>query len=369
MRKLLIVMCLMVVVAGFPAAAQETTPEATQAVELEPWTCPEGFEGQTLSVFNWSTYIADDTVANFEAACGVTVQYDVYDSNESLLARLRQGNPGYDIAVPTDSYVAIMAEEGLLEPLNLDNIPNVANVSAELLDPSYDPGNQYSLPYQWGTVGIGYNVSKVGEEVTSWQQLWDYQGPVAWLEDTRAMMGIALNILGFDPNTSSTAEIEQARDFLVQNGSNVVSIATDDGQALLERAEVDMVIEYSGDIFQIIADCECEDFAFALPVEGSQAWVDNMVIPAGAPNHALAEVWMDYILDPTVSAEIANYTAYATPNQVSIDAGLIDEEYLSSPIIYPNEETRATLFTITAVPEAEIYYNNAWDELKVLLGR
>lgn len=361
-------------------AAEVETEEATEAPEATAlpageeqaaagWTCPEGFEGQTLSVYNWSTYIAEDTVANFEEACGVTVVYDVYESNESMLARLRQGNPGYDIAVPTDSYVAIMIAEELVEPISLSNIPNYAHVSESLKDPSYDPGNQYSLPYQWGTVGIGYNITKVGEEITSWDQLWEYEGSVGWLEDVRGMMGIALNNLGYDPNTEVVSEIEAARDYLVERGGNVVTIATDDGQALLERGEVDLVIEYSGDIFQLIADCECEDFAFALPEEGSQAWVDNMVIPAGAPNHALAEVWMDYILDPQVSADIANYTAYATPNQASIDQGLIDEEYLSSPVIYPSEETLAGLFTITAVPEAEVEYNNVWDEIKVLLGQ
>lgn len=358
-------------------AEVEATEEGAEATALPlgdeaaaaGWTCPEGFEGQTLSVFNWSTYIAEDTVANFEEACGVTVQYDVYDSNESLLARLRQGNPGYDIAVPTDSYVAIMIAEGLLEPIDLDNIPNAANVSESLLDPSYDPGNQYSLPYQWGTVGVGYNQEVVGEEITSWEQVWNYEGEVAWLEDVRAMMGIALNNLGYDPNTDNPDEIAEARDYLVQNGGNVVAIATDDGQAQLERGDVDIVIEYSGDIYQLIGSEGGEAFAFAIPEEGSQAWVDNMVIPAGAPNHALAEVWMDYILDPQVSAAIANYTAYATPNQAAIDQGLIDEEYLSSPIIYPDDETRERLFTITAVPEAEVEYNNAWDEIKVQLGQ
>src|SRR5690606_27476 len=142
MRKLLLLISVLLVT-GIPLFAQDETEE------LEPWVCPEGFEGQTLSVFNWSTYIADDTVANFEEACGVTVNYDVYESNESMLARLRQGNPGYDIAVPTDYTVAIMAAEGLLQPLNHDNIPNLVHLNEELLDEPYDPGNQYSVPYQW----------------------------------------------------------------------------------------------------------------------------------------------------------------------------------------------------------------------------
>jgi spermidine/putrescine transport system substrate-binding protein len=349
--------------------APTAAPAATAEEEAAAWTCPEGFEGQTLNVFNWSTYIADDTVANFEAACGVTVVYSVYGNNEELLGLLRQGNAGYDIAVPTDSYVATMIADDLLEPIDLDNIPNFANVSANLQDPAYDPGNQYSVPYQWGTVGIGYNSDAVGEEITSWDQMWSYDGPVAWLDDIRAMLGIALNNLGFDPNTTDVDEINQARDYLVENGENVVAIAADDGQVLLERGEADIVVEYSGDIFQVMAECECDNIAYVIPEEGTQLWVDNMVIPAGAPNPALAEVFMDYILDPQVSADIANYTAYATPNQASIDQGLIDEELLSNPAIYPSEDVIANLFIINEVPDAQNDYNNAWDEIKVRLGQ
>lgn len=365
MRKLLFVLCLLLI--AMPIAAQEATPEATMEA-LEPWTCPEGFEGQTLSVYNWSTYIAEDTIANFEEACGVSVVYDVYESNEALLARLRGGNPGYDLIVPTDYMVSIMIAEGLLEPIDHANIPNIANVSETLLDGPYDPGNQYSLPYQWGTIGIGYNQEAVGEEVTSWTQLFEYDGPVAWLEDLRGMLGIALNLLGYDPNTTNPDEIAEARDFLINNGANVVAIAQDDGQALLERGEVDMTIEYSGDIFQVIDEAG-DQFAYVIPDEGTIVWIDNMAIPTGAPNHALAEVFMDYILDPQVGADISNYTAYASPNQAAIDFGLIDEELLLNRGIYPGEATQERLFFIQDRPEVEQAYNDAWDEIKILLGR
>ena len=125
--------------------------------ESEAWTCPDGYEGQTLSIFNWSTYIAEDTVPNFEEACGVTVNYDIYESNEAMLARIRQGNPGYDLVVPSGGTVQRMAEEGLLIALNPDMIPNIANLIPDLLGQAYDPDNMYSLPYQWGTVGVGYS--------------------------------------------------------------------------------------------------------------------------------------------------------------------------------------------------------------------
>jgi spermidine/putrescine transport system substrate-binding protein len=262
-----------------------------------------------------------------------------------------------------------MIARGMLQPIDLANIPNFANVTVGLTDQAYDPGNQYSVPYQWGTIGAGYNVTKITEPITSWDQVFSYDGPVAWLDDPRAMMGIALQILGYDANTTDEAQIGEARDFLISNGGNVVYIAADDGQAQLERGDVDIAIEYMGDIFSLGDSCGCEYFAFSLPVEGSNLWVDNLVVLADAPNKALAEAFIDYVLDPQVGADISNFTAYASPNQAAIDAGLIDPAYLESPIIYPPEDSREHLFTILPLPDAQQLYNDAWDEVKIALGQ
>jgi spermidine/putrescine transport system substrate-binding protein len=336
-------------------------------IAREPWTCAPGYEGQTLSIYNWSTYVAENTISNFEAACGVTVNYDVFGNNEEMLARLRQGNPGFDISVPTDYAVAIMSAEGLLEPIDRSLVGNFANVSEGLTGLYFDPENAYSIPYQWGTVGIGYNIEAVGEEITSWEQVWNYDGPVAWLDDQRIMLGIALNLLGLDPNTQDPDEIAQARDFLIEKGSNVVSFAADDGQALLARGDVDIAIEYSGDIFQIMAE-DPGTFNYVIPEEGTQIWIDNMVIPLDAPNPALAALFMDYILDPQVGADISNYTAFGSPNQAAIDQGLILPELLENPGIYPSDEIRERLYEIQDVPDAETDYSYAWDEIRVALG-
>jgi spermidine/putrescine transport system substrate-binding protein len=333
------------------------------------WTCPAGFEGQTLSVYNWTTYIAENTVADFEAACGVRVIYDTYPTDGDMLARMRQGNPGYDVVVPSDVIVPLMIEEGLAVPLDHDRLPNLANVGPTFLNLDFDPGNVYTVPYQWGTIGIGYDVEAVGEEITSWAQMFAYDGPVSWLEDVRPMMGVVLAILGYDPNTSDQAQIDEAKDFLIANGGNVVYINQDDGQELLLRGEVDIVVEYSGDIFQIIDECACDDYAFVIPSEGANFWVDNLVIPVGASNVALAHVFLDYLLDPVVAADIANYTAYGSPNQAAVDAGLIDEELLANPGIYPDAVTEERLFRVVQDSALEQRYNDAWDELKIFIGR
>jgi spermidine/putrescine transport system substrate-binding protein len=353
-------------------AEEELAPARGTQQELQEytgWTCPEAVRGGTLNVYNWSTYVAPDTISNFEVLCEATVVYDIYDGNESLLARLRQGNPGYDIAVPTDYAVAIMITEGLVEPLDFANIPNFANVSTNLKNPPSDPESRYSVPYQWGTIGIGYNTTTVTEAPTSWNDMFTFEGNVAWLEDTRGVMGIALIMLGFDPNTTDAAEIEQARDFLATRGTNVRYIAGDDGQALLERGEVDMTIEYNGDIFQLIDSCECDTYAYVVPNEGSQIWVDNLVIPVDAPNKALAEAFIDYILAPRVGADLSNFTAYASPNQAAIDQALIEADLLSNTAIYPPAETLSNLFFINEVPaDVAALYNDAWDQIKIMIG-
>lgn len=344
---------------------------ATPTLAQEGWVCPEGFEGQTLNVYNWTTYVAEDTVPNFEEACGVTVEYDVYESNEAMLARIRPGNPGYDIVVPSNATAGIMIREGLLLELNKDLIPNEANVIPNLLDPQFDPGNAYTLPYQWGTIGLGVNLEALGDySITTWDDVWAYEGNVAWLEDLSIMIGLGLTELGYDPNSENLDEIAEARDFLIANGGNVVAIAGDDGQVMLERGDADVVIEYSGDIFQVMTECDCDTYAYIVPEDGSNVWTDNIAVPVGAPNPDLAMVFIDYILDAQVGADLSNYTGYGSPNQASFDAGLIDEAALNNPGIYPPAEVMQTLwYAVTLPPEVEQAFNDTWDEVKIFLGQ
>ena len=201
------------------ALACAVVPLLGSASAQSTWTCPAGFEGQTLNVYNWSTYIADDTIANFEAACGVRVVYDTYPTDDDMLVRLRQGNPGFDIVVPSDVVATLMIEDDLLMPLDMSALPGFVNLDDTFLDLSFDPGNAYTVPYQWGTVGIGYNATRVGD-ITSWAELFAHDGTVAWLDDVTAMIGVALIMTGHDPNSSVPAELEEAKDFLIENGTD-----------------------------------------------------------------------------------------------------------------------------------------------------
>jgi spermidine/putrescine transport system substrate-binding protein len=333
------------------------------------WICPDGYAGQQLNVFNWSTYIGPDTISDFEALCAVTVVYDVYDSDDSLLNRLRQGNPGYDIVVPGDASVPLMVNEGLLAPLDFDRIPNYANIADAYKNTLFDPENRYTVAYLSGTFGIGYDTEAVDAKITSWEQFFTYDGPVAWIDDSRAMIPIGLLMAGHNPNSGNPDDIADAAAFLSANGANVAVIAADDGQELLARGEVDMVIDYNGDIFQINLDCECDRYAYSIPVEGSGFSAGFIGVPVDAPNQPLAEVFIDYLLDPQVAADIANYTTYPSPNQAAIEQQLIDPLLLENPAIYPLAEEIARLFYIQTPPEAEEHYLAAWNEVKIAVSR
>ena len=319
---------------------------------------PPAEEEKVLNVYNWDTYIAEDTIPNFEKQFGVKVNYDLFDNEEELYATISAGNPGYDVIVPADYMVEIMIAEDLLEPLNLDNIPNLKNVDEAFLDPPYDPGNRYSVPYQWGTLGIGYNIKATGEEITSWAQMWDekYKGRVAVLDNMREVMGIVLVCLGYDFNSTNAGEIRAARDFLIGHKDLIKVFAPDTGQDLLNQGEVDLTFEWSGDIFAIME--ENEDLRYVVPEEGTIIYTDNLCIPKGARHKELAEKFINYILDAKVGADISNYTMYGSPNKAS-------RPYLNdldNPGIYPKDMSK--MYFAVDVGEAIELYENAWKEIK-----
>lgn len=376
-----ITLVVIVLLAALSACSQApaTTPTPTEEVAADDadaslstfvqtaWDCPDEFRGQQLSIYNWATYIGSSTVSDFEILCGVQVVYDVYDSDEALIARMRQGNPGYDLGFPTDYATSVMIREGLLAEVDKSLLPNFANLSDVFIDQAFDPGNQYSVPYLWGTTGIGYNRTRVEGEITSFRQLFEHAGSVAWLEDGRRMIGLALLELGFDPNSTNPDEVEQAKQFLISNSGNVRIIAADDGDSLLVQGEVDMVVEYGGDMYQQILE-NGEDYVYIAP-SGAILDITSVVILKDAPNSALAHAFIDYLLDPAVAAHIVDTVRYATPNEAAIEAGFISEEILSNSAINPDEEAQQTMWFVEDIGDAETLYNDAWDEIKVSIGQ
>jgi spermidine/putrescine transport system substrate-binding protein len=375
LRKLSACLVVGLLAFGGSVLAQE---QVLPTSEDTTWVCPEGFRGQSMTLYNWTDYINTDTITHFETLCDVTVNLENYGSNDELIAKLRLGNPGYDVVVPTGNIIPVMIREELLEPLDLSMIPNFeTNISEFLQGPEYDPENMYTVPYQWGMIGVGYNRAAVGGEIVTWEDVWNYEGNVAWVEEPDAILGFALRILGYDPNTSDPEEITAARDYLMDNGGNVRTIAQGDGRLRLQSGEVDIVIAYNGEILRVQKECNenpslgCEnELDFVIPEEGGLIWVDNLSIPVDAPNPALAHAFLDYMLDPVVSAVNSNLTAYATPIQPAIDDGLILEEFLTSPLVYPDDTVTARLFSLAdGGDDWKRLRLDAWDEIKVALGQ
>jgi spermidine/putrescine transport system substrate-binding protein len=319
-------------------------------------------EEKALNFYNWDTYIGATTIDTFTEKTGIAVQSDFFANNEELLAKLKQGNPGYDVIVPSDYMVGTMITLGILDELNASQIPNLKNIDPAMNNPAYDPGMKHSVPYMFGTVGIGYRKSKV-ETPTSWKDVLDsdkYSGRIALLADQRVVLGVTLKYLGYSMNTTNPEEINKARDLLIKQKKHLKAFAPDEGQNMLAAGDVDIVMEWNGDILQVAA--EDEDLAYVVPNEGTNVFVDNLCIPKDAPHPMNAHALIDHINDPAVNAEICNTINYATAN---IEARkLLPPETLSNPAIYPASDIVAKSEQILDIGDATTLYDEAWTQVQ-----
>jgi spermidine/putrescine transport system substrate-binding protein len=291
-------------------------------------------QSQQLNVYNWDTYIGETTLEDFTDATGIAVRYDLYASNDELFAKLREGNPGYDVIFPTHDYVERMIVADMLLPLDHSKIPNLANVDPAFADPAFDPGLAHSMPYFWGTVGLGYRMS-VGSP-TAWADVFassEYDGRISLLNSTDTIYA-ALKYLGHSLNTEDPAEIAAAADLLIEIKPKIKSFAPDTGQDLLIAREVDVCLEYNGDILQVME--EDDDLNFVVPEEGTLLSEDTMCIPKGGPNPDNAHAFINFILEAEVHAAIAAFIRYPCPNAAALE--LIPAEDLANPALYPPRE-------------------------------
>lgn len=294
-------------------------------------------EEKELNFYNWDTYIGDTTLEDFREATGIEVSMSLYADNDELFARLREGNPGFDVIVPSDTYVERMILADMLMPLDHSKIPNYENIAAPFrTNVEFDPERQHSMPYMWGTMGIGFRKSRTGSP-DSWKAVFDsdeYAGRIAWISEAVSMMGQAAMYLGYSYNTKDPDEIKAVEEMLIAQKPNVKVIAPDTGQDLLLSGEVDLAVEWSGDIVQVMA--EDDDLSYIVPKEGGLLWEDCLCIPKGAPHPNNAHEFINFLLDAEVGAEIADTIRYATPNEAARE--LMPEDYKNHPAIFPPEE-------------------------------
>ncbi len=290
--------------------------------------------GKSINFYNWDTYIGATTLKDFKGATGIGVNMSLFANNDELFAKLRGGNQGYDVIVPTNDFVQRMVAADMLLPLDHAKIPNLKNISPEFQNPSFDPGRRYSVPYTWLVLGIGYRKSKIDGVPDSWKWVFDsdrYKGRIALLSESGDLCRLVLKYLGTPMNTKDPAAIARVQEMLIRQKPNVAVFHEDNGQDLLLAGDVDIVIEYNGDIAQVMR--EDKDLAFVVPREGSQISSDCLCIPKGAPNPELATEFVNFLLDGKVGAGISKTIQYPTPNGAA--KALMDPAYRNSPVVFP----------------------------------
>ena len=317
---------------------------------------------ENLNVYNWDTYIGDETLSNFSSTTGIEVQYDLYANLEEMFAKFQAGNPGYDVIVPSDYMLETMIAADMLVELDKSKLPNFEHVDPNFLNPSFDPGCKYNIPYFWGSVGLGYRKSKLGE-VDSWGALFDnpdLAGRMAMLADSRFVMGVALLYLGFSANTTNPDEINAARDLLIETKKNLKGFVPDSGQDMLIAGDIDLVMEWNGDILKVME--EDDDLTYVIPKEGTVIWIDGLSIPKGAPNVENAYKFLNFIHEPKVKAEIANTIHYATTNSSAKE--FISPEDLANPAIYASDDVVAKSQALSDVGDSLQLYDAAWTAIQ-----
>lgn len=316
---------------------------------------------RVVNVLNWSDYIDDSLIAEFTEKTGIRVVYDVFDSNEILETRLLAGGSGYDVVVPTGSFLSRQIQAGVFQKLQKDKLPNLSNMwdVVTTRTDKYDPGGEYSINYMWGTVGIGYNVQKVAEilgteKIDSWDVLFKPENAekfascgIYMLDSPSDIIPIVLNYLGFDPNSHEPDEIAKAEELLLSIRPSIRKFHSSEYINALANGDICLAVGWSGDVLQSRDRAAEADqgvtVAYVAPKEGTQMWFDQMAIPADAPNVDEAHEFLNFIMEPEVIAKATNYVYFANGNLASQE--FIDDEVINDPAIYPDKDALETLFT------------------------
>ncbi|GGM39134.1 putrescine-binding periplasmic protein [Longimycelium tulufanense] len=315
-----------------------------------------------LNFFNWTDYIAKDTIPGFEKESGIGVTYDNFSSNDELEAKIATGAPGYDLVVPSDNFLRRFVRTNLVRPLDHDLLPNLKNLERRFREADYDPGNRFSVPWAWGTTGLAYSRSQLGTEVTGFDayDLPAARGRSIVLDEARDGMGLGLLALGYDPNTKDAQQIEEATRYLLDLKKKIGQITSDVVEPLTS-GQTPLAQVYSGDAFQ--AKDTNPDLEYVIPEEGGLTYVDLLCVPATAPHAENAHRFIDYILRPDVGAELANTIRYGSANTAA--KPMIDKELLDNPMVYPPADVLAKLpFTKDLGPDVEARYADAWTKVK-----
>ena len=360
MKKLLSIVLALVLLTAFAAC--------NKTVEVDENTFSDGDQyeqiGGELNILNWGEYIDPELIELFEQETGVKINYIELTSNEEMLIKLRSSDSPYDLCFPSDYIIEQMIREDMLQPLDYAKIPNAKNIDPKMTEITnvFDPGNKYSLPYMWGTVGILYNTDMVTEPVNSWGILWDekYAGQVWMYDSVRDSLGITLKYLGYEMNTRSEEEVAAARDKLIEQAPIRKGWGTDDLRSTMENGKAAMCVIYSGDAFCSID--ACENLAYAVPDEGSNVWFDNVIIPKTAKNLEAAHAFINFLNDGNIAARNTEYIFYSTPNKAAMDR--LDEYFTENETYNPPQEVLDRCEVFHDLGDFTEVFSKAWSAIK-----
>lgn len=317
-------------------------------------------------VYNWGEYIDPDTITMFEEETGIKVIYDEFETNEIMYPKVEAGSSAYDVICPSDYMIQKMIDNDLLAELNFDNMPNAkANIGAQYYEQAaaFDKENKYCVPYCWGTVGILYNKTMVDEPVTSWSILWDekYKDNILMQDSVRDAFMVALKLNGYSMNTLDEAQLQSARDSLIQQKPLVQAYVIDQVRDKMIGGEAALGVIYSGEA--IYTQRENDDLEYVVPEEGTNLWIDGWVVPKNAPNMANAEKFIDFMCRGDVALKNFEYITYSTPNTAAQEL-IEDDEIKNSKIAFPDLSQLRNLETYTYLGEAgDELYNSLWKEV------
>lgn len=318
-----------------------------------------------VNVYNWGEYIDESIFAEFQAQTGIKVNYDTYPDNESMYAKLKTGASNYDVIIPSDYMISRLIHEGLLEKLDFSNIPNYSLIGDAYKGLEYDPGNEYSVPYTWGTVGIIYNTAMIDDEITSWSALFNskYEGQILMFDNPRDSFGIALKYLGHSMNTTDEAELRAAYDLLLAQKAIKQADVMDQIFQKLESGEAAIGPYYAGDFLTMHETNP--DLAFCSPQEGTNLFVDAMCVPKGAANKENAELFISFMCGTDIALRNMDATGYASANTEAAEAFAQELDPVYHDVIFPGDAVVAKSEVYVNLPEDVLaLYNDLWINLK-----
>lgn len=317
---------------------------------------------KTLNVFNVGDYIDKDLISKFQSETGIKINYEEYDTNEIMYQKLKGGNSDYDIVVPSDYMLEKMIKEDMVEKLDFNNLPNFKYIDDKFKNQSYDPNNEYSVPYMWGTIGIIYNTKLVDDTVDSWNILWDkkYSKQIMMFDSIRDTLAIALKRLGYSMNSTNPDEINKAKQSLIDQKPLVKAYVVDEVKDRMIGGEAALATVWSGDAIYMME--QNPDLSYVVPKEGSNKWFDTMVIPKGSEHKEEAEAFINFLMDPDNAKQNVDYIGYSTPNKAAFD--LLDDETKEDESAYPSDETLDKCEVYKDLGNDLKLYDDAWLQIK-----